>query len=130
MLLSRSRGAGHLCGAPRGGCSGGGDVHFLISHREMTGKPSNDAASRTQKTLSERRLLNLPLAEGNAKGREHGTWRKYLTYEKRRCNYEYTRKTKIQIWEGPENPVPVPQEMELLDKETSSLPSLFSCAGV
>lgn len=39
-------------------------------------------------------------------------------------------RTKIQIWEGPENPVPVPQEMELLDKETSSLPSLFSRVGV
>lgn len=39
-------------------------------------------------------------------------------------------RTKIQIWEGPENPVPIPQEMELLDKDTSSLPSLFSRAVV
>lgn len=38
--------------------------------------------------------------------------------------------TNIQIWEGTENPVPVHQEMVLLQQDAPSLPSLFSRVGV
>ena len=39
-------------------------------------------------------------------------------------------RTKIQIWETADNPIPVPEETVLLDKEAPALPALFARAVI
>lgn len=39
-------------------------------------------------------------------------------------------RTKIQIWETADNPIPVPEETVLLDKEAPALPALLARAVI